>query len=109
MGESQVSLAVFGSVGRSTPRPDSDIDLLIVANSLQNGRLRWMEGFRAVESALQPVATESESKGLNLILSPVQIPRSCTEIVTDQLGIMASHAQRALMRILAKLILSPAA
>ncbi|MEW6448689.1 MAG: nucleotidyltransferase domain-containing protein [Bacillota bacterium] len=29
-----VSVAVFGSVGRRTPRPDSNIDLLIVAEDL---------------------------------------------------------------------------
>ncbi|MDH7501799.1 MAG: nucleotidyltransferase domain-containing protein [Verrucomicrobiota bacterium] len=78
-GESLVSLAVFGSVGRGTPRPDSDVDLLIVANSLPNGRLRRMESFRAVEGALQPVAAEFESKGLNLILSPViRLPAEIT-------------------------------
>lgn len=78
-GESLVSLAVFGSVGRGTPRPDSDVDLLIVANSLPNGRLRRMESFRAVEGALQPIAAEFESKGLNLVLSPViRLPAEIT-------------------------------
>jgi predicted nucleotidyltransferase len=31
-GDRLVSLVVFGSVGRKTVRPDSDIDILIVAN-----------------------------------------------------------------------------
>ncbi|MBC7337187.1 MAG: nucleotidyltransferase domain-containing protein, partial [Clostridia bacterium] len=38
-GERLVSLAVFGSVGRGTPRFDSDIDLLVVAAGLPRGRL----------------------------------------------------------------------
>lgn len=78
-GESLVSLAVFGSVGRGTPRPDSDVDLLIVANGLPTGRLRRMEGFRAVEDALQRVSAQFQSQGLNLILSPViRLPTEIT-------------------------------
>ena len=39
-GDRLVSLAVFGSVSRGTQRPDSDVDLLVVCNSLPSGRMR---------------------------------------------------------------------
>lgn len=48
-----VSLAVFGSVARGTPRPDSDIDLLLVAEGLPRGRLKRMEEFARVEEIVQ--------------------------------------------------------
>jgi uncharacterized protein len=66
-----VSLAVFGSVGRGTPREDSDIDLLIVARDLPDGRLPRVEEFRAVETALGPCLAEARSAGLATELSPI--------------------------------------
>jgi len=33
-GDRLISLAVYGSVGRGRPRPDSDLDFLIVADRL---------------------------------------------------------------------------
>ncbi len=51
-GERLISLAVFGSVGRGTPRPDSDIDLLVVAKDLPVGRIARVKEFAAVETAL---------------------------------------------------------
>ena len=66
-----VSVAVFGSVGRGTPRPDSDIDVLIVADDLPNGRLPRVAEFRAVEAALAPHLAEARLAGLTPELSPV--------------------------------------
>ncbi len=51
-GDRLVSLVVFGSVGRGTPRPDSDIDLLVVADPLPDGRIPRVREFDAVEGAL---------------------------------------------------------
>jgi hypothetical protein len=65
------SLAVFGSVGRRTPRPDSDIDLLIVAGDLPRGRMRRMGEFQAVEAAMHPWLQEARAGGLAPELSPV--------------------------------------
>ena len=42
-GSRLVACAVFGSVGRGTPRYESDIDLLIVARDLPRGRLNRVE------------------------------------------------------------------
>jgi len=66
-----VSVAVFGSVGRGTPHPDSDVDLLIVADDLPNGRLRRVAEFRAVEAAVAPGLAEARKAGLAPDLSPV--------------------------------------
>ena len=52
-GSRLVALAVFGSVGRGTPQPDSDVDLLLIVEGLPNGRLPRMAEFQAiVQSAL---------------------------------------------------------
>lgn len=48
-GDRLVSLVVFGSVGRGTPRPDSDVDLLVVADPLPDGRIPRVREFDAVE------------------------------------------------------------
>jgi predicted nucleotidyltransferase len=51
-GERLVSLTVFGSVGRGTPRPDSDIDLLLVVKDLPVGRIARVKEFAAIETTL---------------------------------------------------------
>jgi len=49
-----VSVAVFGSVARGTFRPDSDIDVLIVAEGLPRGRRSRVEEFiNGVEDPLE--------------------------------------------------------
>lgn len=70
-GDRLVSVVVFGSVGRGTPRPDSDIDVLIVADGLPNGRLRRVQEFRAIEDALLPCLAKIRSAGWHIELSPV--------------------------------------
>lgn len=69
--ERLVSLAVFGSVGRGTPRPDSDVDLLVVADPLPDGRLARVDDFRLVEAALAPHRLAMRRAGLHTSLSPV--------------------------------------
>jgi predicted nucleotidyltransferase len=50
-GDRLISLAVFGSVGRGTPRPDSDIDLLVVVKDLPVGRIARVQEFATIETA----------------------------------------------------------
>jgi predicted nucleotidyltransferase len=58
-------------VGRGTPRRDSDVDLLVVATSLPNGRLARADDFRLVEAELAPSRMHMRRTGFNVELSPV--------------------------------------
>jgi hypothetical protein len=72
-----VTLAVFGSVGRGTPRPDSDIDLLVVAEDLPGGRMKRVAEFTEVEQGLAPLLKKiREQHGIDTSLSPVFKMRS---------------------------------
>jgi predicted nucleotidyltransferase len=70
-GPRLVSLAVFGSVGRGTPRPDSDLDLLIVAVDLPLGRVPRVTDFASVEAEVADVFHRARSVGVTGELSPV--------------------------------------
>ena len=70
-GNSLVSLLVYGSVGRGTMRPDSDIDLLIVAEPLPKGRIPRVREFDAVERSMKPYLDEARKHGIYAPLSPV--------------------------------------
>lgn len=69
--ERLVSLVVFGSVGRGTPRPDSDVDLLIVAQPLPRGRMRRVEQFKAVKDALGHRLRSLQQDGIHTTLAPI--------------------------------------
>ncbi len=70
-GDRLVSLVVFGSMGRGTPRPDSDLDVLIVAEGLPNGRVARAADFAAVERALAPRLAAARRGGFTTECSPV--------------------------------------
>ena len=70
-GARLVACAVYGSVGRGTPREDSDVDLLIVARDLPAGRVARVEEFLPAEARLESMLAAAQS-GLGAIaLSPV--------------------------------------
>ncbi len=66
-----VSLAVFGSVGRGTARPDSDVDLFIVADDLPVGRVPRMSEFSGAEKLLAARLAGNDLGGPEPFLSPV--------------------------------------
>lgn len=70
-GSRLVSLAVYGSVGRGTPRPDSDLDLLVVAHPLPDGRVARSDEFCAVEDALAGELRLLGERGITCELSAV--------------------------------------
>jgi uncharacterized protein len=69
--ERLVALAVFGSVGRGTARTNSDIDLLVVADPLPNGRLARVGEFQTVEHALVATLRDARDHSVVTELSPV--------------------------------------
>ena len=69
-GPRLVSVAVFGSVGRGTPRYDSDVDVLVVAEAAR-GRTARVEEFLPVESRMESWLTTTEGVVGPVMLSPV--------------------------------------
>lgn len=71
-GDALVSVVVFGSWARGTATPASDLDVLIVADSLPAGRLARARMFEPVELALEPQCREVWGAGeWPLRLSPI--------------------------------------
>ncbi len=69
--ERLVSLVLFGSVASGRMRPDSDIDLLIVAEPLPAGRMARVWEFDAVEAALNRDLEAAGRAGVHTYLSHV--------------------------------------
>jgi hypothetical protein len=70
-GESLVTVAVFGSVGRGAATSGSDIDLVIVAGDLPRGRTKRIDAFLKLEKLLQPEMAALKKLGFTPELSPV--------------------------------------
>lgn len=65
------ALVLFGSVARGTQRPDSDIDLLFVAEPLPASRMARNIEFEAVEQRLAPQRREAALCGVHAEFSPL--------------------------------------
>ena len=66
------SLIVFGSVGRGMMKPESDIDLLVIADPLPRGRIPRVQEFQSVEEIMHSVlAHVADTYGVSTYLSPV--------------------------------------
>ncbi|MCL4515016.1 MAG: nucleotidyltransferase domain-containing protein [Firmicutes bacterium] len=70
-GDRLITLAVFGSVGRGTPRPDSDVDLLLVVNPLPSGRMKRVQEFAAIEESLEDFLQALKAGGIDTCIAPV--------------------------------------
>lgn len=70
-GRRLVSLAVFGSVARGTARPDSDLDCLIVAEALPQGRGARVREFELVDQEMAHALAEAEKLGVHTLVAPV--------------------------------------
>ncbi len=70
-GRRLISLVVFGSVGRHLPKPDSDIDLLLIVDPLPEGRLNRVEEFGKVEHRLTDALKRARDLGIHTRFSPV--------------------------------------
>ncbi len=58
LSDKLVSVIVYGSVARGSARRDSDVDILIIAESLPEGRMKRQQLFIEVEDALEPIIDE---------------------------------------------------
>jgi predicted nucleotidyltransferase len=70
-GPRLAAVAVFGSIGRGTARPDSDLDVLVVVDALPDGRIKRAADFQSIETAVAPVVAEARRSGLGAWISPV--------------------------------------
>ncbi len=70
-GNRLVSFVVYGSVARETYRSNSDIDLLIIAENLPNGRMKRAAQFSAVEEKFEPFLESLKKKGIDTFISSV--------------------------------------
>lgn len=107
-GDRLVSVAVFGSVGRGTPGPYSDVDLLVVLEELPTGRFARQASFEPVERAVAPFIESLRRRGIETRLSPVLKTRAEAEagsplfldmvedarILYDREGFLAARLQR---------------
>ncbi len=70
-GNRLVSIVVYGSVGRGTPRFDSDIDCLIICRDLPQGRTQRIEDFLILEEKLSPELKRLQQQGVSTTFSPI--------------------------------------
>lgn len=66
-----ISLIVFGSVARGEMRKDSDIDLLLIIDSLLNGRLERQKEFIEVEKEMEDYLNALFDEGYFVDFSPI--------------------------------------
>lgn len=71
LGPNLVSVVLFGSVGRGEARSDSDIDLLIVADSLPPGRFARLALLDSADRAFELELERLRARGLRSRLSPL--------------------------------------
>jgi len=70
-GERLVSLVLFGSVARATMGPESDIDLLVVADPLPDGRLARVAELDVVEERLAGALATAARDGVHTRLAAI--------------------------------------
>ncbi|MEM2028135.1 MAG: nucleotidyltransferase domain-containing protein [Candidatus Bathyarchaeia archaeon] len=71
LGDKLVSVIVYGSVARGSTRKDSDIDILIVAETLPKSRMMRQKLFLLIEEPLEPLIDDLWDKGFHVDFSPI--------------------------------------
>jgi hypothetical protein len=71
-GERLVSVILFGSVAREAQSFESDLDLLVIAEGLPQGRMKRIREFGSVEDKVEPfLKTLQQKKGINTYISAI--------------------------------------
>ncbi|WP_222927604.1 nucleotidyltransferase domain-containing protein [Biomaibacter acetigenes] len=70
-GRDLITLAVFGSVARGTPNPNSDIDIMLVIKNLPSCRMKRMQQFDEVGKMMEPWISSLKKYQIYTMLSPV--------------------------------------
>jgi uncharacterized protein len=70
-GDALVTCAVYGSVGRGTPREGSDIDVLVIVRNLPGGRMARGRQFRPVKDRLAHLLAACGPPLFPATLSPI--------------------------------------
>ncbi len=66
-----IGVVLYGSVARDAMRPDSDVDLLVVAEPLPQGRLDRMAEFADVERIVEPILESARRGAVTTRLAPI--------------------------------------
>ena len=112
-GDRLVALVLFGSVARGTQRPDSDIDILLIATPLPAARMTRTIEFEAVEDRLAPQLKQAAQLGTHPVFSPlIRTPAELEQgsfafldipaegrILHDPRGVAVDYFQRLSMRL----------
>lgn|SRR4030065_2477323 len=70
-GERLISVVIFGSVARGAQRPDSDVDLLIIARGLPKGRMNRVREFHTIEDNMDSFLNILKTEGVYTYISPI--------------------------------------
>lgn len=70
-GDSFISLIVFGSVARDEMRKDSDVDLLLIVDSIPKRRLERQKEFMEVEKEVEGYLNKLFDEGYFVDFSPI--------------------------------------
>ena len=69
-GDRLKAVAIYGSVARGTMRPDSDIDVLIVADALAASRAARMDEFEQIDRLLAGKISSARAAGVHTTVMP---------------------------------------
>lgn len=75
-GKRLISLAIYGSVGRGDFSIGSDLDVLIIAEPLPDGRGARVQEFLQIEEALEELMERTWAAGWTLEFSPIMKTRA---------------------------------
>jgi predicted nucleotidyltransferase len=82
-GSRLVSLAIFGSVARGTATPQSDIDMLIVAEDLPQGRMNRVPAIDRIEQRIQAIDAENAHFEISPVIKTPQDVRTGSPLFWD--------------------------